>query len=69
MSWDGGTANALQLGQHPDVQELQDWPLYGPRDPEIAMLIERLALEHHMRVSDIERLIFDALTAVLAGKP
>lgn len=69
MSRDGGTDNALPLGQHPDAQELRDWPLYGPRDPEIARLVERLALEQNRRVSDIERLIVDALRVVLAGEP
>jgi hypothetical protein len=69
VSRDGGTANALSLGQHPDVQELRDWLLYGPRDPEVAMLVERLALKQNMRVSDIERLIVDALNAALAGEP
>lgn len=67
MSRGGGTDNALPLGQHPDAQELRDWPLYGPRDPEIARLVERLALEQNMRISDIERLIVDALTAALSG--
>ena len=67
MSRGGGTDNALPLSQHPDAQELRDWLLYGPRDPEIARLVERMALEQNMRISDIERLIVDALTAALAG--
>ncbi len=67
MSRGGGIANALPLSKHPDVQELRDWPLYGPRDPEIARLVERLALEQNRRVSDIEQLIVDALSVALAG--
>jgi len=46
---------------HPDTYNgLMDWPEYGPRDPEIARLVDALAAEG-MRLADIEALIKDAL--------
>ncbi|UWR99681.1 hypothetical protein [Phaeobacter inhibens] len=46
---------------HPDVHELHDWPIYGPKNPEIANLVDRLACDHGMRVHDIEEVILVAL--------
>lgn len=51
---------------HPDSHELDDWPIYGPKDPQISKLVERLALRHRMRVKDIEALIVTALEEQLA---
>ncbi len=47
--------------QHPDSHELRDWALYGPKNPEIAWLVDRLALDHGLRVREIEELILQAL--------
>ena len=46
---------------HPDQHELHDWPMYGPKNPEIANMVERLAYDHGMRVCDIENVILLAL--------
>ncbi|KAA0914894.1 hypothetical protein FLO80_11005 [Aquicoccus porphyridii] len=46
---------------HPDSHELHDWPIYGPRDPEIANLVDRLAYGHGLRVREIEIVILRAL--------
>lgn len=46
---------------HPDQHELHDWPMYGPKNPEIAKIVERLAYDHGMRVRDIEEVILLAL--------
>lgn len=53
--------------QHTDTSAIRDWALYGPRDPAIATLVERLAYEQGMRLDDIELLITNALTAALQG--
>ncbi len=46
---------------HPDSHELNDWAIYGPKSPEIACLVDRLALDHGMRVREIEGLILQVL--------
>lgn len=46
---------------HPDQHELHDWPMYGPKNPEIASMVEGLAYDHGMRVRDIEEVILLAL--------
>lgn len=51
---------------HPDSHELNDWPVYGPKNPEIARLVDRLALDHGLRVRDIEAIILQALKDRLA---
>lgn len=51
--------------QHPDAAAILDWALYGPRDPQIAALVERLASENQMRLDEIEQLIVASLTAEL----
>ncbi len=53
------------LEKHPDAAAIRDWALYGPRDPQIAVLIERLATERQMRLDEIEQLIIASLTAEL----
>lgn len=53
---------------HPDSHELDDWPLYGPRDPNIARLVVQLAEQHQMRVPDIEAIMLAALRSELARK-
>jgi hypothetical protein len=35
--------------------------MYGPKNPEIANMVERLAYDHGMRVRDIEEVILLAL--------
>lgn len=39
---------------HPDRQAIDDWALYGPKNPRIAELVRELALRHHLVVADIE---------------
>jgi len=51
----------MQHNAHPDSHELDDWAIYGPKDPLIATLVTRLAVRHRMRVDDIEALIVAAL--------
>ncbi|RWR04394.1 hypothetical protein [Paenirhodobacter populi] len=53
------------LTDHPDMHELHDWPIYGPKDARIADLVWKLALEHGLRVKEIEAVIEAALTAQL----
>lgn len=49
------------MHNHPDLHELQDWPMYGPKDPTIAHLVEELAYSHGMRLREIELVILEAL--------
>ncbi len=51
---------------HPDSHELHDWPIYGPKDPEIANLVDRLAYDHGLRVHEIEEVILRALQSRLS---
>jgi len=51
----------METQNHPDSHELRDWPLYGPKDPEIANLVDRLAYDHGLRVREIESIILRAL--------
>lgn len=51
---------------HPDSHELDDWGVYGPKDPEIGWHVNRLALDHGLRVREIEDLILQALKDRLA---
>lgn len=50
---------------HPDQQLLLDWATYGPKGPNIQHLVWRLALEHDLRVSDIEEFIATCLARKL----
>lgn len=50
---------------HPDLHELHDWPDYGPKNPDIANAVRRLAFDHDLRVSEIEEIILRALQARL----
>lgn len=48
---------------HPDSEALRDWPLYDPRNPNIANLVLQLATEQHLSLDEIETLIEKALKA------
>lgn len=51
---------------HPDnYAGLLDWPTFGPRDPEIARLVEEMAADG-MRLEEIELVIKQALRDRLA---
>ncbi|WP_371154003.1 hypothetical protein [Jannaschia sp. 2305UL9-9] len=50
---------------HPDSHALDDWPLYGPKNPEIARLVDCLAHDHMLRVNEIEEIILTALKSRL----
>lgn len=51
----------LQQKHHPDSHGLDDWFLYGPKDPEIAQLVHRLAYERGLSLAAIELIIKQAL--------
>jgi hypothetical protein len=52
---------------HPDQYDgLLKWPMYGPRDSEIADLVDKLAAQG-LRLSEIEAAIKQALVDLLAG--
>ena len=51
---------------HPDRQAIDDWALYGPKNPEISELVDRLAFDHAWRVREIEEFILQALKNRLA---
>lgn len=53
------------LEKQPDAAAVRDWALYGPRHPQIAILVERLANERQIPLDEIERLIADTLTQAL----
>ena len=53
---------------HPDGHELDDWAIYGPKNPEIAWLVEKLARSYDLRVRDIEDLIIQTLQDRLAAE-
>lgn len=42
------------MTSHPDRQALDDWAIYGPGNPRIAELVRQLALQHGLRVANIE---------------
>jgi len=46
---------------HPDSHELDDWPLYGPKNTEVEVLVRQLALDHGLRVREIENVLVAAL--------
>lgn len=56
----------MTQNHHPDGHELDDWPLYGPKNPEIASLVDRPARNHGLRLDEIEGLILQALKACMA---
>lgn len=51
----------MPLEPHPDSHELDDWAVYGPRDPQIASLVSRLAVLCGLRVREIETMLISAL--------
>ena len=53
---------------HPDSHELHDWPMYGPKNSEIANLVDSLAYDHGLRVREIEAVILQALQSRLADE-
>lgn len=53
------------LNDHPDIHALHDWPMYGPKESRIADLVRELALDHGLRVEEIETIIEAALAAKL----
>lgn len=57
-----------RLEKHPDAAAIRDWAIYGPRDPYIASLVERLAIERQMQLDEIEKLIIATLTAKLSER-
>lgn len=50
-----------EFHSHPDRQAIDDWALYGPKNPRIAELVRQLALRHHLGVADIESRIESGL--------
>lgn len=58
--------NELPARTHPDSHLLNDWALYGPKDAQIEQLVSRLALDHGLRLAEIEGLIVATLERRLA---
>jgi hypothetical protein len=58
--------NASPVRTHPDSHLLDDWGLYGPKDARIEQLVCRLAIDHGLRVAEIEDLIVVTLEQLLA---
>lgn len=46
---------------HPDRHDLDDWALYGPKNPEISQIVDQLAFNYGLRVKEIEDLILQVL--------
>lgn len=46
---------------HPDSHAVNDWAIYGPKNPEIAWLVDRPTLDHGLRVREVEEFILQAL--------
>lgn len=42
------------MASHPDRQALDGWAIYGPGNPRITELVRQLALQHGLRVANIE---------------
>lgn len=58
--------NASPVRTHPDSHLLDDWVLYGPKDARIEQLVCRLAIDHGLRVAEIESVIVATLEQLLA---
>lgn len=56
------------MPDHPDSHDLDDWFLYGPKNPKIAELVSILAKEKGMRVSEIEAFVEAALRNLLKSR-
>ena len=52
----------LSKSAHPDIHEINDWLLYGPKNSRIEELVRALTLEAGMRLSEVEGLMELALT-------
>lgn len=59
-------ARRTRMSHPDDFTGLMNWPLYGPRDPEIERLVSQLAQGEGLRLVEIEDLIKDALRQRLA---
>lgn len=49
------------MHNHPDSHLLDEWYLYGPKNPNIFRLVSQLAHSKGMRVNEIEDVIEQAL--------
>lgn len=58
----------MEPKNHPDSHELHDLSMYGPKDPEIANLVDQLAYVHGLRVREIETIILRALNERLTSE-
>ncbi len=47
-------------------QALDDWFIYGPKDPEIALLVQSLVTRHGLRTAEVENMIREMLAGKLA---
>ncbi len=55
--------------EHPDQHAIDDWFLYGPQNQQIEPLVRQLAIEHGLRLAEVEEFIVAALeTRLLALK-
>lgn len=46
---------------HPDMHEIGDWFLYGPKNAQIEEIVRELTLIHGLRLAAVEGLIVTAL--------
>ena len=53
--------NAYSGQEHPDLHEINDWIMYGPKNGEIEILVRNLTLYQGMRLAEVE----DAMVAAL----
>ena len=47
--------------EHPDMHEITDWFLNGPKNGQIEELVRELTLVHGLRLAEVEGLIVTAL--------
>jgi hypothetical protein len=54
-------AKVARDAEHPDLQQINDWLLNGPKDAWIEQAVRELTLGHGMRLADVEGLILSTL--------
>lgn len=46
---------------HPDIHEINDWFLYGPKNADIESLVRELTLSQGLRLAVVEAALLEAL--------
>ena len=60
-----GRFHGMEKAQ-PNLHELDDWLLYGPKNTEIEAIVRQLATEYELRLREIEDIIIEVLKTRLA---